>query len=86
MNDVLEKVVHSIRENPQGGESLVLYALVSTLRMEKSGYLFMLRKFRDLSAENRQLAYELIELMAKNQNSGEQWEQALRDMDAAIKG
>jgi len=82
---VLQKVVDIIKADPHGGLSLNLYALVSTLRMEKSGYMYMLRKLRDLSAEHRVIAYELMELMAQNGNRGEAWEAALQTMDEAIK-
>jgi len=82
---VLQKVMDIIKADPRGGLSLNLYALVSTLRMEKSGYMYMLRKLRDLSAEHRVIAYELMELMAENGNRGEAWEAALQAMDEAIK-
>ena len=82
---VLEKVVAIIQDDPHSGLSLNLYALVSTLRMEKSGYMYMLRKLRDLSAEHRAIAYELMELMARNGNQGEAWDAALQAMDEAIK-
>jgi hypothetical protein len=82
---VLQKVVNIIRADPHGGTSLNLYALVSTLRMENSGYMYMLRKLRDLSAEHRVIAYELMELMAENGNRGEAWDVALQAMDEAIK-
>jgi hypothetical protein len=83
--DALQQVVELIRTNPRGGASLSLYALVSTLRMEKSGYLYTLRKLRDLSPGHRQLAYGLMELMAEHGNQGPVWEQALAEMDAAVK-
>ncbi len=82
---VLQKVVDIIKADPHSGLSLNLYALVSTLRMEKSGYMYMLRKLRDLPTEQRVIAYELMELMARNGNQGEDWEAALRAMDEAIK-
>ncbi len=84
--DALQQVVKLIQANPHSGPGLNLYALVSTLRMEKGGYMYMLRKLRDLSPEHRQLAYGLMELMAENGNQGEAWEKALEAMDAAIKG
>jgi hypothetical protein len=85
-NDALQKVVEIIKADPHGGHSLKLYALVSTLKMENSGYMYMLRKLRDLSAEHRQLAYGLMELMARNGNRGKAWEAAVRAMDRAIRG
>jgi len=84
-DDVLENIVEIIEDDPHGGLSLNLYALVSTLKMENSGYMYMLRKLRDLSAEHRQLAYGLMELMARNGNRGEAWEAAVQAMDQAIR-
>lgn len=86
MNDALQRTLEVIRRDPRSGESLLLYALASTLRMDKTGYLFMLRKLRDLTAENRLLAYGLMELMARGENRGEDWEQAMAAMDAAVRG
>ena len=84
-DDVLENIVEIIKADPHSGLSLNLYALVSTLKMENSGYMYMLRKLRDLSAEHRQLAYGLMELMARNGNRGEAWEAAVQAMDQAIR-
>jgi len=84
--DVLQQVVELIKADPHGGASLNLFALISTLKMEKGGHMYMLRKLRDLNPEHRQLAYGLMELMAENANQGEVWEQALAAMDAAVKG
>jgi hypothetical protein len=85
-SDILQQVVDLIKANPHGGVSLNLYALVSTLRMEKGGYMYMLRKLRDLSAEDRRLAYGLMELMAEHGNQGAEWEAALQAMDEAVRG
>jgi hypothetical protein len=85
-DDVLQQVVDLVTADPHGGVSLNLYALVSTLRMEKGGYLYTLRKLRDLGPEHRQLAYGLMDLMARNGNRGEAWEAALSAMDEAVKG
>ena len=85
-SDALRQVVDLIKANPHGGTSLSLYALVSTLRMEKSGYMYMLRKLRDLAPEHRQLAYGLMELMAEHGNRGPEWEAALQSMDTAVRG
>ena len=84
-SDILQQVVDLIKANPHGGVSLNLYALVSTLRMEKGGYMYMLRKLRDLSAEDRRLAYGLMELMAEHGNQGPEWEAALQAMDEAVR-
>ena len=83
--DVLQQVVDVIEAEPHSGASLNLYALVSTLRMDKGGYMYMLRKLRDLGPGHRQLAYRLMELMAEHGNQGPVWEQALARMDAALR-
>ncbi len=85
-DDVLERLVARVEADPQGGDGLLLYALASTLRMENSGYLYLLRKLRDLSPEGRRLAYDLMELMACGGNAGPAWEAALDRLDAAIRG
>jgi hypothetical protein len=85
-SNVLQQVVDLIMIDPHSGASLNLYALVSTLRMDKSGYMYTLRKLRDLSPEHRQLAYGLMELMARNGNQGPEWDAALRAMDDAVRG
>jgi hypothetical protein len=84
-SDILQQVVDLVKANPHGGVSLNLYALVSTLRMEKGGYMYMLRKLRDLAPEHRRLAYGLMELMAENGNRGPEWEAALQAMDEAVR-
>ena len=84
-DEVLERLLAQVRADPQGAQSLVLYALVGTLRMEKSGHLFMLRKLRDLSPDNRRLAYDLMELMARGGNTGPEWDAALAALDAAVR-
>jgi len=85
-DNLLQQVVDLIKANPHSGPGLNLYALVSTLKMDNSGYLYMLRKLRDLSPEHRRLAYGLMELMAENGNQGEAWETALQAMDKAVRG
>ena len=84
--DILQKVVEIVKADPHGGLSLNLYALVSTLKMEKTGYMYMLRKLRDLNPEQRQLAYGLMELMAENGNQGKAWDTAVQSMDEAVRG
>ena len=85
-DNVLQQVVEIIEAGPHSGAGLNLYALISTLRMENSGYMYMLRKLRDLSPEHRLLAYGLMELMAENGNQGEAWDAALQAMDRAVRG
>ena len=85
MRDTLDKVVRVIEADPHAGSSLTFYALVSTLKMENSGCLYALTRLRELSSEHRQLAYELMELMAREGNRGDAWEAALATMEEAIR-
>ena len=85
MTNVLEQVTAQIAEAPHSAEALTLYALVSTLEFEQAGYVFKLAKLRDLSAQQRQLAYGLIELMADGNNTGPDWESFKERMDALVR-
>ncbi len=59
---ILERVLGEIRAEPHSAKALPLFALVSTLEFEAAGCLFKLNKLRDLDAEGRALAYELMVL------------------------
>ena len=83
---VLEKITQVIMNDPRSGQSLLLFALVATLNVEKTGHMYMLGKLKEFTAENRQLAYEVIELMARNECSRETWQQAFNKMEVAIRG
>jgi hypothetical protein len=85
MSELLEAVVDEIAAAPHSAAALTLYALVSTLEFEKAGYLFKLVKLRDLSAEQRTLAYRLMDMMATGANQGEAWLAAKQRMDALVR-
>lgn len=82
----LQAVIECIRESPRSGGALILYALMNTINYEQAGCLFKLNKLRDLTPQQRQLAYELIEVMASGGNQGEAWRQAMLKMDALVRG
>lgn len=82
----LEKIANFVASNAQNSQGLLLYALVSTLTVEQSGYLFKLVKLREMQPETRQLAYELLELMARGENKGPEWDGALERIDNAVRG
>ncbi len=86
IENVLEQVVALIESDPRSGQALSLYALCKTLDIEKSGHMYMLRKLVDMTPENRQFAYGLMELMSRGENKGEPWAAALVRMDTAIRG
>ncbi len=85
-DDVLEQVTSIIEADPRSGQSLLLFALVSTLNVEKTGHMYMLGKLREFTPENRQLAYGLMELMANNRIHDEAWQQAVTRMEEAVRG
>lgn len=85
-DSVLENVVQKIIEDPRSGQSLLLFALVSTLNIEKTGHMYMLGKLKEFTEENRQLAYGVIEMMARNEVGNEAWQSAVNKMIQAIQG
>lgn len=85
-DSILEKITQVIINDPRSGQSLLLFALVATLNVEKTGHMYMLGKLKEFTPENRQLAYEVIELMARNECSRETWQQAFNKMEVAIRG
>jgi hypothetical protein len=85
-DSVLEQIKQQIVGDPRSGQSLLLFALLATLNVEKGGHLYMLAKLKEFTPENRQLAYAVIELMANNEAGNEAWQQAYSEMEAAIRG
>ena len=86
MNPALEEVVAEVAAAPQSAAALTLYALVSTLELERAGCLFKLAKLRDLTVAQRRVAYRLIEMMAQRQNQGADWQIAKARMDRLVRG
>ena len=86
MNPALEEVVAEVAAAPQSAAALTLYALVSTLELERAGCLFKLAKLHDLTVAQRRLAYRLIEMMAQRQNQGADWQIAKARMDRLVRG
>lgn len=84
-DSILEQIVQQITADPRSGQSLLLFALVATLNVEKTGHMYMLGKLKEFTPENRQLAYAVIELMANNEAGNEVWQQAYVKMETAIR-
>lgn len=83
---VLDKIIEQIVNDPRSGQSLLLFALLATLNVEKTGHMYMLSKLKEFTPENRQLAYEVIELMAQGKIGDDNWHQAYSKMEQAIRG
>lgn len=82
--DPLEQVTALVEANPRSGQSLLLYALVKTLTTAQGHYLYTLKKLRELQPKQRQLAYGLMEEMARGLNEGQAWQDAVKRMDEAM--
>lgn len=81
----LLSVSEVIEGDPHSATSLILYALLTTLAYEKSGCLFKLDKLRDLDQEHRQLAYQLIEIMARNENRSAVFDTVRQRLDDVVR-
>jgi len=86
LDSVLEEITNKIMNDPRSGQSLLLFALMATLNVEKTGHLYMLSKLKEFTPENRQLAYGVIELMADNNIANDAWNHAYSKMEQAIRG
>ncbi len=80
----LEEIVQFVEASPRSGQALLLFALVKTLDVPKTGHMYMLKKLQEMDADTRRLGYGLMELMAQQGNQGDEWERAIRRMDVAI--
>ena len=81
----LKEIVDLIGAAPHSAPALTLYALVSTLEFEKAGCLFKLDKLKDLDAGQRQLAYQLMEMLVAGQVGHADWQMAKSRMDALVR-
>lgn len=84
-NEILDGVYEVIKESPHSSQSLLLFALMKTLDIEKGGHMYMLEKLKDMTPESRQLAYGLMELVASKQAHDEAWNQKLELIETAIR-
>jgi len=85
MASPLDAVIDLLKQAPHSAPALTLYALISTLEFEKTGYLFKLDKLKDLDEAQRQTAYQLMELMIAGENGGEAWVIAKQQMDELVR-
>ncbi|MCF7985344.1 MAG: hypothetical protein K9L70_13155 [Thiohalocapsa sp.] len=82
----LNEILRIVEQAPESAVGLTLYALVNTLEYERAGCLFKLTKLRELSPEQRRLAYGLMELMAERGVGDAAWTDAKARMDRAVRG
>jgi len=84
-NEVLENVYEIIKAAPHSGQSLLLFALMKTLDIQKGGHMYLLSKLKEMEPSTRQLAYGLMELMVENQTLSEEWQVTLQKIESAIR-
>ena len=84
-NEVLENVYEIIKAAPHSGQSLLLFALMKTLDIQKGGHMYLLSKLKEMEPATRQLAYGLMELMVENQTLSEEWQVKLQQIESAIR-
>ena len=83
--NVVEKIIEVVTASPHSAQSLLLFALFKTLDIPQGGHMYKLEKLREMSAENRQLAYGLMELMSEQKNLDDYWKASLEKIEAAIR-
>ena len=83
---LLQQVLNVVKENPHSGQALLLFALCKTLDIEKGGHMYLLAKLKEISPDNRQLAYQLMEYMAEGHTGNEEWQQLIINMENLIRG
>lgn len=84
-DELLAQVLAHIEREPHGATALTLYALANTLDHPGAGCLFKLDKLKDLDPEARQLAYGLMERMARDEIGGPDWQAARARMDELVR-
>lgn len=84
-NDLLQQVYETIQQAPHAAQSLLLFALLKTLDIQKGGHMYMLSKLKEMTPETRQMAYGLMELMANNQTLSQDWQITLQKIESAIR-
>ncbi len=72
--DLYTKITQQIKDDPKSGQSLLLFALIKTLDTPKGGHLYLLKKLAEFTPENRELVYALMEVTAKAENNGAEWQ------------
>ena len=83
--EILNKVYDVIKAAPHSGQSLLLFALMKTLDIPKGGHMYMLGKLKDMTPENRELAFGLMRLMAENKIQDDEWKDKVQMIESAIR-
>ncbi len=81
----LDKVAEIIKSEPHSSQALLLFGLIKTLDIEKGGHMYLLVKLKEMTAETRQLAYQLMELMASGHIQDDAWKQFVEMIEDTIR-
>jgi len=83
--EVLEKIQLIVTHAPHSSQSLLFFGLAKTLDIKKGGHMYLLIKLKEMTAENRQLAYQLIDLVISESVSDDQWQAFIASIEKTIK-
>jgi len=83
--EILNKVYEIISAEPHSAQSLLLFALMKTLDIPKGGHMYLLSKLKDMTAENRELAFGLMKMMAENKTQDDEWKNKIQMIESAIR-
>lgn len=83
-HSILDTVGDLIETEPQSGQALLLFGLVSTLATAKTGHVYLLNKLVQMQPATRQLAYALMEYMAQGGTQSEAWQTACERINRAF--
>lgn len=82
----LNQALEQIEDSPNSGQSLLLFALISTLSIPQGHHAYLLTKLKEMEPGTRTIAYGLMELMAQGAITRSEWQEAVQKMDRAIRG
>ncbi len=81
----LDQVSEIIKAAPHSSQALLLFGLIKTLDIEKGGHMYLLVKLKEMSEDTRQLAYQLMELMASGHVHDDAWKQFVNSIEETIR-
>lgn len=84
-DELFDQIKALVVASPQSSQALLMFGLIKTLDIEKGGHMYLLVKLKEMSAETRQLAYQLMEHMACGRTAGEDWQEFVSTIEAAIR-
>lgn len=84
MPNPLEETLRRVEADPRSGQSLLLYALFKTLCPDRGGHNYLLTKLKEMNPDTREVAFALMEAMARGEYPATQWSEMEQRLDRAI--